>query len=85
VRRQALAPERSLNAWFARILKDGTGRIFDDSDNARWLEATRAILEAFFHAHFFLEMAVRYGKSLEQPPRMLPSGWAAFLCLYDLR
>ena len=43
------------------------------------------IVEAFFHAKYFLEMAVRYGRTLESPPRKLPSGWAAFLYLYDLR
>jgi hypothetical protein len=42
------------------------------------------ILEAFFHALFMLEMAVRYA-DLGEPPQMLPSGWAALLYLYDLR
>ena len=41
-------------------------------------------VEAFFHARFFLEMAVRYAK-LETPPRPLPSGYAALLYLYQLR
>src|SRR6266567_7691723 len=50
-----------------------------------WLEVTGPIVEAFFHAHYFLEMAVRYGKQLQHPPRQLPSGWAAFLYLYNLR
>jgi hypothetical protein len=45
---------------------------------------TRPIVEAFFHAGFFLEMAVRYAK-LETPPRPLPSGYAALLHLYQLR
>ena len=43
------------------------------------------MIEAFFHARFFLEMAVKYGKELEFPPQMLPSGWAAFLYLFNLR
>ena len=30
------------------------------------------MIEAFFHARFFLEMAVKYGKELEFPPQMLP-------------
>ena len=46
--------------------------------------AARPILEAFFHACFFLEMAVRYAH-IEAPPRPLPSGYAALLCLYGLR
>jgi hypothetical protein len=64
---------------------EGTGRTFELSDNTRWLEVTRPIVEAFFHARYFLEMAVRYGGSLKQPPLVLPSGWAAFLHLYGLR
>jgi hypothetical protein len=42
-------------------------------------------VEAFLHTQYFLEMAVRYGRQLEHPPRHLPSGWAAFLYLYNLR
>jgi hypothetical protein len=82
---QALAPERHLHESFMRIVTDGTGRTFELEHNQRWLEVTRPILEAFFHARYFLEMAVRYGRRLEAPPRMLPSGWAAFLYLYNLR
>ena len=80
-----LAPGRALNEWFLRIVRDGTGRVFEPEHNRRWLEETRPILEAFFHARYFLDMAVRYGGTLEAPPRLLPSGWAAFLYLYDLR
>ena len=45
----------------------------------------RRIAEAFFHAHYFLEMLVKYGNELKFPPNMLPSGWAAVLYLYNLR
>ncbi len=82
---QELAPDRPLNDWFMRIVHEGTGLKFEPEHNRRWLEVTRPIAEAFFHARFFLEMAVRYGTNLEKPPRTLPSGWAAFLYLYDLR
>ncbi|MBI5527585.1 MAG: hypothetical protein HY897_14735 [Deltaproteobacteria bacterium] len=82
---QALAPNRPLNEWFAEIVKDGTGRQFEPDHNARWLENTRPILEAFFHAKYFLEMAVRYAKDLDAPPTLLPSGWAAFLYVFNLR
>ena len=67
------------------IVQDGTGKSFESEHNQRWLEVTRPIVEAFFHARYFLEMAVRYGKALQAPPNALPSGWAAFLYLYDLR
>lgn len=60
-------------------------RTFKPAHNARWLEVTRPIVEAYFHAGCFLEVAVRYGRELEYPPRHLPSGWAAFLYLYGLR
>jgi hypothetical protein len=49
------------------------------------IEATRPIVEAFFHARYFLEMAVRYGKELATAPCLLPSGWASLLYLYGLR
>jgi len=82
---QTFAPERELNRQFMRIIREGTGKVFSIEDNKRWLRVTRPILEAFFHARFFLEMAVKYAHEIEQPPRVLPSGWAAFLYLYDLR
>ena len=80
----ALAPERPLNPWFLEILRLGTGHEFVAEHNSRWTEVTRPILEAFFHARFFLEMAVRYS-DLEAPPQPLPSGYAALLYLYGLR
>lgn len=79
-----LVPGRPLNTWFATIVTHGTGRTFAMGDNANWTEVTRPILEAFFHARYFLEMAARYS-DLESPPRPLPSGYAALLYLYDLR
>jgi hypothetical protein len=80
-----LLPDASLNAWFQTIVDEGTGRTFSTEMNAAWLPATRSMLEAFFHARFMLEMVVKFGRSLDQPPQMLPSGWAAVLYLYGLR
>jgi hypothetical protein len=83
---RALAPsQQELHEWFLTIVDQGTGKKFEHEHNARWLEHTRPILEAFFHARYFLEMAVRYGRTLVDPPNSLPSGWAAFLYLYNLR
>jgi hypothetical protein len=82
---RALLPDVPLNQWFAAIVREGTGRKFERADNKRWLDATRPILEAFFHARWFLEMVVRYGRELEEPPSVLPSGWAGVLYLYGLR
>jgi hypothetical protein len=80
---QELMPGRALNPWFARIVSEGTGKAFTLDDNERWLAVTRPIVEAFFHARYFLEMAVRYA-SLDAPPTVLPSGYAALLYLYRL-
>ncbi len=82
---QALAPQLQLNEQFIRIIEAGTGKVFKNSDNRRWDTITRPILEAFFHARFFLEIAVKYGHELQAPPNSLPSGWAALLYLYNLR
>lgn len=81
---KGLAPDRPLNRWFLEIVEQGTGRKFQQDDNADWTRVTRPILEAFFHARFFLEMAVRYS-TLPEPPISLPSGYAALLSLYGLR
>ncbi len=75
---RGLLPGRSLNAWFLQIVSEGTGKDFSPEMNAVWEKHTRPILEAFFHARFFLEMAVRYA-DLPAPPEPLPSGWAALL------
>ena len=81
---RALAPDCPLNPWFLAIVSDGTGHVFAQSDNADWLTVVRPVAEAFFHARFFLEMALRYS-DLESPPNPLPSGYAALLHLYQLR
>jgi hypothetical protein len=81
---RSLLPDTPLHRWFGDIVAQGTGRTFSMEDNRHWPEVTRPIVEAFFHARFFLEMATRYG-NLEAPPRALPSGYAALLYLYQLR
>jgi hypothetical protein len=81
---RALLPERKLNLVFERIICEGTGKQFDTQHNKEWDLHTRPMLEAFAHAKFMVEMAVRYA-DLPEPPGMMPSGWAALLYLYDLR
>lgn len=80
----SLLPDRPLNPMFLDIVRDGTGRTFTIADNQRWRPVTGPIVEAFLHARFFLEMAVRYA-ALDAPPSPLPSGYAALLYLYQLR
>ena len=79
---QSLVPDRELHPWFTKIVQEGTDKQFTMADNARWLEATRPIVEAFQHARYFLEMACRYHEAREEQPS--PSGWAALLNLYQL-
>ncbi len=75
-------PSVPLNEWFETILAEGTGRKFSTEDNNDWPAVTRPM---FFHARYFLEMAVRHGRELDAPPLMMPSGWASVLYLYGLR
>jgi hypothetical protein len=82
---KSLMPDVPFNKWFAQIIEEGTKKSFESSHNKEWLRHTRPMLEAFLHSKYFLEMAVKYGKELESAPNMLPSGWAAFLYLYDMR
>ena len=82
---QQLSPNLPLNKEFMAIVQEGTGKTFTLKDNRNWPTVTRPILEAFFHARFFLEMAIKYGKALQTPPGTLPSGWAALLYLFNLR
>jgi hypothetical protein len=82
---QALAPGLPLNKWFLEIVRQGTGKEFTMEDNENWTATTRPMVEAFFHARFFLEMICKYGKKLAEPPLTMPSGWAAVLYLYNLR
>lgn len=82
---QQLLPDHSLCTPFRQIIDAGTGKRFRREHNEAWAETTRPMIEAFLHAHYFLEMVVKYGRSLESPPPVLPSGWAAVLTLYGLR
>lgn len=82
---QALLPKRQLNADFLDLIAAGTGKVFHRDVNKKWFASTRPIVETFFHARFMLEMAAKYARKFKTPPRSLPSGWAAFLYLYDLR
>lgn len=71
---------------FQEIYRAGASeKQFEPEHNRQWTTHTRPFLEAFFHAKFFLEMAVKYGEELADAPTILPSGWAALLCLYNLR
>jgi hypothetical protein len=82
-----IAPDSApLNEWFATICEGALDHEFvSGRTNANWMGETRPLLESFWHCKYFLEQMLRYGRELEAAPHMLPSGWAAILCLYDLR
>lgn len=81
-----LAPEGTeLNPFLKKMLEEGTGKKFKDSHNKNWMKHTRPMIEAFFHAKYFLEMAVKYGKKYDKVPEVLDSGLAGLLYLFNLR
>jgi len=82
-----LKPNKNMtrNVQFEKIFKEGTNKIFSYKDNQNWDKIVRPQLEAFFHAKYFLEMAVKYGKELKTAPQCLPSGWAGLLYYYNMR
>lgn len=84
---QSIAPiNQGFCEEFQEIIDSGAkGKKFKLTHYKNWTSQTRVFLEAFFHAKFFLEMVVKYGKELDKPPSILPSGWAALLCLYNIR
>jgi hypothetical protein len=81
---QSLLPGQELNPLFERIVEVGTGHTFEIEHNKDWLGSTLLITTAFFHARFFLEMAVRCIR-YESVSDGLNSDLAAFLYLYNLR
>src|SRR2546426_12707223 len=70
---KSLAPSgTSFSPMFDEIYQAGaSGKQFEMKHNKDWTAHTRVFLEAFFHAKYFLEMAVKYGKELESAPTML--------------
>ncbi|MBN2052045.1 hypothetical protein JW756_00920 [Candidatus Woesearchaeota archaeon] len=82
-------PKEVPNEWFNNIMKQGAaGEKFKLEHNQEWEKTCRPFLEAFFHAKYFLEMAVKYGKKYSKPsspPNRMHSGFAALLELYNRR
>ncbi len=81
-----IAPEGwLLNDWYCQITEEALGKKFHSGTNSVWLVETRPILEAFWHSKYFLDQMIVSGGDLDHAPRMLPSGWAAVLYLYNIR
>lgn len=82
---QRLLPGTPLNPWLAHIVAEGTGKTFAREHNARWLQETRPIVEAFLVAKHALDMACRYARAFDEPPRVFEPGWGTVLYLFTLR
>lgn len=84
---ESLAPqETKLNPWYVAITGMALSKKFEaDETNQKWLEETLPISHAFWHAKYFLEQMSVAANVIEDPPKILPSGWAAVLYLYNLR
>ena len=80
---KSLLPGRPLCPLFETIYDEGLNPL--PYPNKRSRNTDRDVIEAFFHAWYFLRMLIKYGKSLKSPPDVLPSGWAAVLELYQMR
>lgn len=78
-----VAPASELNPTFYQIIDEGTKNEWG-TNSKDMLPASRAIVESFLHARFFLEMAVKYGEILEAEPQPMPSGWAALCMLFNI-
>lgn len=80
-----IAPDGRLCKTFMHLTDTALARRFTMDVNQRWDEETSVLVEAFLHAKYFIEMAVKYGQELDEAPESLPSGWAALLSLYEIR
>ncbi len=82
-----IAPDQSfLNPWYAEISRSGLRKEFKGSyTNQNWQNETLPIMQAFWHAKYFLEQMAASADELRDAPMILPSGWAAVLYLYRLR
>lgn len=82
---QAIAPDGTfLNEWFSVILSRGTDIVFKTSHNRDWLERTLPILQAFDHALYFLELAIKCSK-YEELGQIISTDIAGLLYLFNLR
>lgn len=83
---QSLASEgTAMHPWYIETLKAGCNKKFEIQHNAVWLQETRPIVDAFFHAKYMLEMVVKSAREEHEPGGFVSSAWAAVLELYQIR
>lgn len=78
-------PSKVLDGFFEQIVAEGTDRRFEEDGNGGWMTHARHILEAYFHARWFLDLAIAFGSEYRSAPALMDSGWAALLSLYNIR
>jgi len=64
---------RESNNGFFQIIREGTRQSAVVLPARESAKATRPILDAHFHARFFMETAVRYSRQLTHPPALQAS------------
>jgi hypothetical protein len=84
---KSVAPERikDFNEQFEEIFKDGTNIKFSYKHNKNWNKYTLPQLQAFFHAKYFLEMAIKCGKEMKSDESCMRSSYAGLLYFYNMR
>lgn len=78
-------PDLPLNGQFEEVVRIGTQGHFGRSTNAAWIPETLPVTAAFFHAKYFLEMAIRCAGRYERVESPLGSDLAGLLYLFNLR
>ncbi len=61
-----------LNPWFCQLVESALSKKFDDETNAKWLEETLPILQAFWHCKYFLEQNTRCRGRVNRSSRDTP-------------
>ncbi|MBP7708222.1 hypothetical protein KA107_00935 [Candidatus Pacearchaeota archaeon] len=73
-----------ISETFDKIYAAGTvAEELNGSEN--WNRRAMPLLNAFLHAEIFLRTSIEQGRKLKYAPQLLPEGWAAVLCFYNLR
>jgi len=62
----ALAPNPALDSRFVEIMFAGTGKEFLGENREVEPDAPRHVVEAFFHARYFVEMLCKYGEHVAE-------------------
>ena len=76
--------ERAFHPFFQSLIEEGINSRLDCQGNREKFANERQVLKSFFQMTYFLEIAIKYGQTLEELPEKPPFGWSALLSLYRL-